>query len=166
MKSVAHLAIPIFGLFALTGCESERSQPKSETTQPKTEVDEFWVFEDAYKSGLPVEKWKKWPFCLVQQRSFKGVPIAVVQVSQPNSYGNTFHLRIYYKANKDDVDSRDWRECLRFSARSYWELKVVFDESEDQLTILGVVPSDKSKEKLLVRRRFHHSFTYYIPEHG
>jgi hypothetical protein len=105
MKSVALWTIPIFGFFALAGCKSESSQPESEITQPKAEVDEFWVFEDSYENGLPVERWKKWPFCAVQQRSFRGVPIAVVQVCTPNSYGNTFHLRIYYKANKDDVDS-------------------------------------------------------------
>ncbi len=177
MKNRDLFTVLTIGSFALAGCKSESLHPEAGALQSEEEagalwvsdeeVGTLWVFEDTYKSGLPIDKWKKWPLSAsIEQRSFKGVPIAVVQYSTPNSYGNTFKLHIYYKANKDDATSGDWRECLRFSARSYLELKTVFDEEGDQLTIFGVVPSDKSEENLLIRRRFHDSFVYYIPEHG
>jgi len=121
---------------------------------------------DLYANGLPRAQWLQWPDFEVSDFTFDGVPLVCVQKSIPSSYGNTFDIFIYYRANKDDPAKDQWRQCLRFSARSYAKLRFDFDATADRFRIYGTVPDDGHEELLLERSRFHDSFTYYIPKHG
>ena len=155
-----HSAVPLataVSLFLLASCSPQ---------QPVSSTRSSLQFLDYYASGLPRAQWSQWPDLELSDFTFSDIPLVCVQTSSPNSYGNSFDVFVYYKANKDEPATDEWRQCLRFSARSYRELRLDFSAEHDRFRIYGIVPNDGHEELLLERGRFHESFTYYIPKHG
>lgn len=146
---------------------SEKEVTKKVATVKKEVIEDSipFKFEEVYMDGIPEDKVFGW-LTKRSEHIHRGVPITVCETESPSAYGAIFDVYIYYKVDVSNPESNEWRQCMRFSARSYSKLRMELDAARDRLQVFGIVPNDGHEELLLTRERFHDSFTYYIPDHG